>query len=97
MKYVLGAIIVLAAGFFAGNAMAQSMYCKDAEAMRIELNADFGEVLKTGGTVSIPRQGVTLEIWNNPETGTWTALYVFAENGQACRVSNGAGMKWPGM
>lgn len=93
MRYVIGAIAILVAGFFAGNALAQSMYCQPAEAMRIELNETYGETLKAEGTVSIPRQGVTLEIWNNSETGTWTALYVFAENGQACRVSNGAGMK----
>lgn len=95
MKYII-AIIALV-GFFPVTALAQSMYCQPADAMRIELNETYGETLKAGGTVSIPRQGVTLEIWNNPETGTWTALYVFAENGQACRVSNGAGMTWPVM
>lgn len=73
--------------------IAQTMYCQPAEAMRIELNEDYGETLLRKGTVEIERNGVTLEIWNNPETGTWTALYVFAENGQACRVSNSAGMK----
>lgn len=72
---------------------AQTMYCQPAEAMRIEINETYGEKLTLEGTVEINRNGVTLEIWNNPETGTWTALYVFAENGQACRVSNGAGMK----
>lgn len=89
MKYALAFMLSLAP--FA--AIAQTMHCEPAEAMRISLNEDYGETLLKAGTVAIARQGVTLEIWNNPETGTWTALYVFAENGQACRVSNGAGMK----
>ena len=95
MRYILGAGVIFAVFFWVGffAAKAQSMYCLPAEAMRIELNETYGETLKASGTVAIPREGVTLEMWNNAETGTWTALYVFKENGQACRVSNGAGMK----
>ncbi len=59
---------------------------RDIPALRAELEAKYGE----SRMLSTSSGGAALDIWTNPETGTWTIVY-YRIDGTACVPISGTG------
>lgn len=79
-------IAALAGLLIASNASAQGQNCYETlEAYRV-LSENHGEFRHTSG---FDNRGMLVEMWGNPETGSWTALVTHPE-GMSCVVAHGS-------
>lgn len=85
-RLAIAAIACLPAGAFAGD-----MPCGPRDAVTAHLQDVYGESVVMRG---LDGGGRMLEIWANPETGTWTATLVLPQ-GLTCIVSSGEALDLP--
>lgn len=87
-RIAFGAALVLGLTLIGVAVMAQEATCHPRDGIVTQLQDRYGEAQQGAG---LTQAGRVVEIWANPETGTWTIL-VTRPNGVSCAVA--AGEAW---